>query len=93
MWRSAYLVDGPLFFGSTTRFLEQFSPKTDPDDVVVDFMQSRVADHSALVAINTLADKSAGEGFIFGDSKKSKKGLKDLIFVFMPITIVNFAKM
>jgi SulP family sulfate permease len=54
---SAYSVDGPLFFGSTGRFLEQFSPKTDPDDVVIDFMDSRVADHSGLVAINTLADK------------------------------------
>ena len=35
----------------------RFSPKTDPDDVVIDFMDSRVADHSGLVAINTLADK------------------------------------
>jgi len=52
-----YLVDGPLFFGSTQAFAQQFTPKDDPDAVVVDFINSRVMDHSALEAINGLAQR------------------------------------
>ena len=52
-----YLVQGPLFFGSTTSFLDLFDPVNDPDDVVVDFAQARVSDHSAIEAIETLADR------------------------------------
>ena len=52
-----YEVHGPLFFGSITQFLEQFSPKQDNHDVIIDFADSRVCDHSALKAINTLATR------------------------------------
>ena len=37
-----YHVNGPLFFGSTTEFLEQFTPKDDENDVIIDFAQSKV---------------------------------------------------
>ena len=55
-WR-VYSLRGPLFFGSTTSFLELFSPQTDPDDVVIDFQHARVSDHSAIDAIDTLAER------------------------------------
>lgn len=50
-------VHGPLFFASTYRFGELFSPEDDPNDVVVDFRHSRAADHSAIEAIDTLATR------------------------------------
>jgi len=52
-----YSLDGPLFFGSVESFLAQFTPKEDPDRVVIDFMNSRVVDHSGLQAIETLATR------------------------------------
>jgi len=52
-----YSLDGPLFFGSTESFLAQFTPKEDPERVVIDFMNSRVVDHSGLQAIETLAKR------------------------------------
>ena len=55
--RKIYHITGPLFFGSIANFQEMFSPKDDPDDVVVDFAQSRVWDHSGLQAIDALAER------------------------------------
>lgn len=55
-WK-VYELDGPLFFGSVSNFMELFDPKSDPDDVVVEFLHSRVADHSGLEAIDALADR------------------------------------
>jgi len=52
-----YKIEGPLFFGSAEGFSELFTPKEDPDKVIVDFMNSRVADQSALQAIEALATK------------------------------------
>ena len=52
-----YELHGPLFFGSVHNFQELFDPKNDPDDVVVEFMYSRVSDHSAIEAIDTLAER------------------------------------
>ena len=59
---TVYAVTGPLFFGSATSFLERFDPKNDNDDVVIDFARSRVADHSALEAIDTLAERYLNAG-------------------------------
>lgn len=52
-----YELHGPLFFGSVHSFQELFDPKNDPDDVVVEFKYSRVSDHSAIEAIDTLAER------------------------------------
>ncbi|KPJ95009.1 MAG: sulfate permease [Gammaproteobacteria bacterium SG8_11] len=52
-----YELNGPLFFGSVKNFLELFDPENDPDDVIIEFQNSRVADHSAIEAIDNLADK------------------------------------
>jgi SulP family sulfate permease len=50
-----YELNGPLFFGSVKNFRELFSPLDDPDDVIIEFQNSRVADHSAIEAIDSLA--------------------------------------
>ena len=52
-----YELNGPLFFGSVKSFLELFDPESDPDNVIIEFQNSRVADHSAIEAIDNLADK------------------------------------
>ena len=52
-----YQIEGPLFFGSVEGFNQIFDPKNDPDLVIVDFMNSRVVDQSALQAIEALASK------------------------------------
>jgi sulfate permease, SulP family len=57
-----YELEGPLFFGSTDGFAELFSPATDPDVVIVDFMRSRVVDQSALQAIEDLAARYEAHG-------------------------------
>ncbi len=57
-----YELTGPLFFASINNFREQFDPKNDPQDVVLDFRNSRVSDHSALEAIDALADKYIAAG-------------------------------
>ncbi|GAA6135004.1 SulP family inorganic anion transporter [Oceaniserpentilla sp. 4NH20-0058] len=57
-----YELHGPLFFGSTSFFLELFDPKNDPDQVIIEFKHSRVADHSGLEVIDTLAERYNQEG-------------------------------
>lgn len=57
-----YRLFGPLFFGSTMQFTSLFNVKADPDTVIIDFTNSRVLDHSALEAINSLADKYGDMG-------------------------------
>ncbi len=57
-----YKVNGPLFFGSVSHFLDLFDIKNDPKDVIIDFAGSRVVDHSAIEAIDTLAERYIGEG-------------------------------
>ncbi|MCG6937386.1 MAG: SulP family inorganic anion transporter [Gammaproteobacteria bacterium] len=50
-------LNGPLFFGSVKNFLELFNPEEDAEDVIIEFQNSRVADHSAIEAIDTLAER------------------------------------
>ena len=57
-----YQVQGPLFFGSAAGFSELFDPKNDPSLVIVDFAESRVADQSALTAIEAVAAKYEAAG-------------------------------
>jgi SulP family sulfate permease len=52
-----YQVQGPLFFGSAEGFAELFNPQDDPSLVIIDFADSRVADQSALQAIEGVAEK------------------------------------
>ncbi len=57
-----YELHGPLFFGSTQHFQDIFTPKTDPQDVIVDFLDARAYDHSAIEAIDTLAERYQRNG-------------------------------
>ncbi len=57
-----YRLHGPIFFGSVNNFLGLFDPKNDPDNVVIEFQYSRVADHSGLEAIDTLAERYISAG-------------------------------
>ncbi len=58
----SYLIQGPLFFGSSEGFAELFSPEKDPQTVTIDFAESRVVDQSALQAIEALATKYEAVG-------------------------------
>ncbi|TWO34439.1 SulP family inorganic anion transporter [Seonamhaeicola sediminis] len=57
-----YEIWGPLFFGSIKAFNEKFDAKNDPKNVEVDFVESRVSDHSAIEAIYNLVHKYEAEG-------------------------------
>ncbi|MBB5438088.1 SulP family sulfate permease [Pedobacter sp. AK017] len=52
-----YEIFGPLFFGSTTTFLEKFDVHHDPEEVIIDFKESRVADMSAIEALAKLTER------------------------------------
>lgn len=60
--KKLYLLNGPLFFGTTSQFHSVFDPNEDPTEVILDFTNSRVMDHSALVAINAVADRYGSRG-------------------------------
>ena len=57
-----YEIWGPLFFGSISAFNEKFDVKNDPNSVEIDFVESRVSDHSALEAIFVLVEKYQNAG-------------------------------
>ncbi|MDN3666355.1 SulP family inorganic anion transporter [Algibacter miyuki] len=57
-----YEIWGPLFFGSIQAFNEKFDIKSDPKEVEIDFVESRVSDHSAIEAIFNLVEKYEAEG-------------------------------
>jgi len=52
-----YEIYGPLFFGSVAAFNEKFEITADPEIVIIDFKESRVADMSAIEALNVLTGK------------------------------------
>ncbi len=54
-----YQISGPLFFGSVTTFTDKFDPVNDPNQVVIDFRESRIVDMSAIDALDKLSKKYA----------------------------------
>lgn len=52
-----YEIYGPLFFGSITAFAEKFDVANDPEEVIIDFKDSRVADMSGIEALNKLTER------------------------------------
>jgi sulfate permease, SulP family len=60
--RTVHQLSGTLFFASVSSFHALFQPANDADQVVIDFKQARVADHSALMAIDGLAAKYRAAG-------------------------------
>ncbi|MGB5435540.1 MAG: SulP family inorganic anion transporter, partial [Maribacter sp.] len=57
-----YEIFGPLFFGSTTLFNEKFDVQGDPNEVIIDFQESRVVDMSGIEALNKLTERYAKAG-------------------------------
>lgn len=52
-----YEIWGPLFFGSVQNFNAKFDVKNDPEKVEIDFIESRVSDHSGIEALESLVEK------------------------------------
>ena len=52
-----YEIYGPLFFGSTTAFAEKFDILNDPDEIIIDFKESRVVDMSAIESLNKITER------------------------------------
>jgi len=52
-----YEIWGPLFFGSAQSFNSKFDPKNDPDKIEIDFIESKVSDHSGIEAVRSIANK------------------------------------
>jgi len=52
-----YSIWGPLFFGSIQDFMSKFDIANDPERIEIDFIESKVSDHSGIEAIKSLVDK------------------------------------
>ncbi|MGF7230054.1 SulP family inorganic anion transporter [Arachidicoccus sp.] len=82
-----YEMYGPLFFASTTAFLEKFDVAGDPNEVIIDFKESRVADMSGIDTLNKLTEryKNAGKKLhlkhLSRDCKLLLKNAEDVIDV------------
>lgn len=57
-----YELYGPLFFGSTTAFAEKFDVNNDPNEIIIDFAESRISDMSAIDAVNKITERYAKLG-------------------------------
>lgn len=82
-----YEIYGPLFFASTTAFNEKFDPVNDPNEVIVDFKESRVVDMSAIEALNKLTERYHKHGkkiylkHLSPDCRKLIKNAESVIMV------------
>lgn len=57
-----YEIYGPLFFGSTAAFAEKFDVSNDPQEVIIDFKESKISDMSAIDAVNKITERYAKVG-------------------------------
>ena len=57
-----YEIYGPLFFASTTNFAEKFDVANDPDEIIIDFKDSRVSDMSAIEALSAITQRYSKVG-------------------------------
>jgi sulfate permease, SulP family len=57
-----YAIQGQLFFGTMSHFVERFDVKEDPERIVIDFSHSHVWDHSAVTAIAKVIHKYQQQG-------------------------------
>jgi len=57
-----YEIWGPLFFGSTTAFNSKFDVSGDPEKIEIDFIESKVSDHSGVEALRNIANKYIDAG-------------------------------
>ena len=52
-----YEIWGPLFFGSIQNFNSKFNPAEDPESIEIDFIESKISDHSGIEAMRNIANK------------------------------------
>lgn len=57
-----YEIYGPLFFGSVMTFQEKFKTAEDPNHIIIDFKESRIADISAIEAVNNITKRYSEVG-------------------------------
>ena len=57
-----YEIWGPLFFGSIQAFNEKFDVKNDPEKIEIDFIESKVSDHSGIEAVRGIVNKYEDAG-------------------------------
>ncbi|SFW64357.1 SulP family inorganic anion transporter [Chitinophaga sancti] len=57
-----YEVNGPLFFGAVSTFNASFDIDTDPEEIIIDFKNSRVTDMSAIQALDKLTERYKQSG-------------------------------
>jgi SulP family sulfate permease len=82
-----YEIYGPLFFGSVAAFNEKFDILNDPEEVIIDFAESRVADMSAIEALNKITERYLKVGkkihlkHLSPDCKKLLKNAEEIIEV------------
>jgi len=57
-----YEIYGPLFFGSVHAFHEKFDVLNDPEEVIIDFSESRIVDMSGIEAVNKLTERYLKQG-------------------------------
>lgn len=57
-----YEIRGPLFFASSTNFKESFNYDLDVDTVVINFLNSRIVDQSAIIAIDEVSKRYRDNG-------------------------------
>ncbi len=82
-----YEIYGPLFFGSTSAFSEKFDVQNDPEEVIIDFAESRVVDMSAIEALNKITERYLKVGkkvhlkHLSPDCRKLLQNAEDIIDV------------
>jgi sulfate permease, SulP family len=52
-----YEIFGPLFFGSISAFNDKFDVNGDPEEVIIDFRESKVVDMSGIEVLNRLTER------------------------------------
>jgi SulP family sulfate permease len=84
-----YEIYGPLFFGSVSAFNEKFDVQNDPEEVIIDFNESRVVDMSAIEALNRITERYMKVGkkvhlkHLSPDCRKLLQNAEDIIDVNM----------
>jgi SulP family sulfate permease len=82
-----YEIYGPLFFGSVAVFNEKFDVLNDPDEIIIDFEESRVVDMSAIEALNKITERYRKVGkkvhlhHLSPDCRKLLKNAEEIIDV------------
>jgi SulP family sulfate permease len=57
-----YDIWGPLFFGSARTFNSKFDISEDPESIEINFIESKISDHSGVEAVRNIANKYMDNG-------------------------------